>query len=98
MFGGPAAKLQLKFANEEALAKTLSMSGDGKAEVEMPLFAPNDDIKGSVLVAAKPGKGVEHLGLKVELIGQVRWSGLKWPWGRCELLRTGRGASALRHT
>ena len=84
MFGGPPAKLQLKFADEEALPKAMSTAGDGKSEVEMPVFAPNDDVKGSVLVAAKPGKAVEHMGLKVELIGQVRGA-RGGPRGRCEL-------------
>lgn len=58
---------------------TINLSGDhptkrvgsGATETELPIFSSTESVAGTVEVRTDPGKALEHLGIKIELLGQT---------------------------
>lgn len=47
----------------------MALKPDGKQSVEVPIYAGADDIRGALEI--KIAKKIEHIGIKVELIGEI---------------------------
>jgi vacuolar protein sorting-associated protein 26A/B len=58
------------FANADNL-RSVAVVNENKQQEKLYLFSNGDAIGGTVRVSVKPGKKVEHIGIKVELIGQI---------------------------
>ena len=50
--------------------KSVKIAGQSKNE-EMLLFGGHEAVSGTVEVVLPPGRTVDHLGIKIELIGQI---------------------------
>jgi hypothetical protein len=76
LFGfGSSTSIEVEFG-EQAASRRVSVPAlsDGNTRVELPLFMNLDNITGVVHVKIRPGKRLEHQGIKIELIGQVSFS------------------------
>ena len=51
--------------------RTASVKTDGGAVDTLPLFTSGDTLSGHVHLSPAPGKRVDHLGVKVEILGQI---------------------------
>ena len=69
LFGSPCT-IDVRFENQESLA-LVKYRNEQKEEEELVLFTGADPIVGQVHVNVKPGKKVEHIGIKIELVGQI---------------------------
>lgn len=67
---GKSAAIRIEFDDEAALPKRRMEGGDGKEQM-MPIFEGREPVRGRVFVDMPKGKKVEHLGVKIELIGVV---------------------------
>lgn len=65
---GSACDVAIRFQNEEHHPR-VAVGGDEKKEM-LPLFIGNAPVRGTVTVDLK-GKPLQHLGIKIELIGQI---------------------------
>eukprot|EP00744_Colponema_vietnamica_P006206 GILI01009021.1.p1 GENE.GILI01009021.1~~GILI01009021.1.p1 ORF type:complete len:298 (-),score=82.63 GILI01009021.1:138-1031(-) len=71
LFGfGSGCTVSVDLANNES-RKQVTVSRDGKTSERLPLFTDGEDIAGTVQVQLKPGKKLEHVGIKIELVGQI---------------------------
>lgn len=68
LFGSPC-DLSIRFADEESHPRVALLGIDEKRDM-LPLFMGTDPVKGSVSIDIK-GKPLAHLGIKIELIGQI---------------------------
>jgi len=70
-FGGTPLDLDITLSNQDQLRQVLGKNEAGEVE---PLFllTAGDNVVGTVVVKQK-GKKVEHLGIKIELIGQIEF-------------------------
>ena len=50
--------------------KSVKISGQPK-NVEMLLFAGYETVSGTVEIVLPPGRTIDHLGIKIEMIGQI---------------------------
>jgi len=66
-FGGskPSDRISISFDGDHPM-KTIP-----NGETQLPVFASNEPVSGSVEVRVDPGKKLEHLGIKIELLGQI---------------------------
>ena len=69
-FGGPSAKIEIELDNTEGLQKTIEVESDETKE-ELVIYSGADTIKGTVKVILPSGKKLEHVGIKIELIGTI---------------------------
>ena len=69
-FGGPSAKIEIELDNAEGLQKTIEVESDETKE-ELVIYSGADTIKGTVKVILPSGKKLEHVGIKIELIGTI---------------------------
>jgi len=70
LLGGQAARVCIRFA-DAATRQTLCVHGlDGRDE-EQYLFSTNDNICGTIDLEVSGSRKLEHVGIKVELIGQI---------------------------
>jgi len=71
LFGfGQAAEVNVEFKDQDNLRKVAMKNENGELE-NMYLFTHSDSVGGLVHVKIPKGKKLEHLGIKVELIGQI---------------------------
>jgi Vacuolar protein sorting-associated protein 26 len=64
-------KIGIKFRDSETRPKK-SVKVPGQAHLEeMVLFAGSDTVAGTVDISLPSGRALEHMGIKVEMIGQV---------------------------
>jgi hypothetical protein len=68
---GPAAKIDMIFDNCDGRATKTVDIAEGAEPVPLYIFSGEEDISGTVVVSVPPGKTFEHLGIKIELIGQI---------------------------
>jgi len=69
-FGGKSGdRISVTFAGDESRV-TKRISGDA-AGPALPVFASGESVTGTVELSVLPGKRLEHLGVKIELIGQI---------------------------
>eukprot|EP00946_MAST-07B_sp_MAST-7B-sp1_P000064 g64.t1 len=67
--GGPAAKVEIALDNDGDRKSIEVESEDAKQE--LMIYSGNDKVSGTVKVIIPSGKKLEHLGIKVEVIGTV---------------------------
>lgn len=70
-FGGTPLDIDIVLSNQDQLKQVLGKNEQNEVE---PLFllTANDNVAGTVQIKYK-GKKVEHLGIKIELIGQIEF-------------------------
>ena len=71
LFGfGPSAKVEIELAqNEKEKRKTITVDGPEGAKLELPIFTQGESIEGKVRVVLPPGKKLDHIGIRLEVIG-----------------------------
>jgi len=69
-FGGPSAKVEVELDNTEGLQKTIEVESEDTKE-ELFIYSGSDTVKGTVKVIIPSGKKLEHVGIKVELVGTI---------------------------
>jgi len=69
LFGNPC-DVDIVFKDQDKLSQ-VQVRNENKELETMYLFTGMDPIVGQVLVKLKPGKQVDHIGIKIELIGQI---------------------------
>jgi vacuolar protein sorting-associated protein 26 len=69
-FGGPPAKVEIELDNSDGAQKIIEVESDDAKE-ELIIYSGSDNIKGTVKVIIPSGKKLEHVGIKVELIGTI---------------------------
>ena len=75
-FGGSSASVAIEFKDDEDAVRHMKTLTDGDKETEIPIYVGSEGIRGTVTVQVPKGKKVEHLGVKVELIGLIgAWFG-----------------------
>eukprot|EP00611_Tribonema_gayanum_P023097 TRINITY_DN4792_c0_g1_i1.p1 TRINITY_DN4792_c0_g1~~TRINITY_DN4792_c0_g1_i1.p1 ORF type:complete len:300 (+),score=137.08 TRINITY_DN4792_c0_g1_i1:218-1117(+) len=67
----PGATVLLEFDGAERRPSRAPPPGDKKALERVPIFVGNEPVSGAVTVLVAPGKKVDHMGIKVEMIGQI---------------------------
>lgn len=68
-FGRSSDRIAVEFADEETRPKQSLSSASGGGF--LPVFASAEAVRGVVEIRVPHGKKVEHLGIKVELVGQI---------------------------
>jgi len=71
---GKSCSVQLEFlptADGETPIRKTTVKGKRGEKEELPLFSNKDTIRGTVKIIPIPGKRVEHLGVRVQLLGQI---------------------------
>ena len=73
LFGfGPSAKVEIELAqNEKEKRKTITVDGPEGAKLELPIFTQGESIEGKVRVVLPPGKKLDHIGIRLEVIGII---------------------------
>jgi len=69
LFGSPA-DIEINLDDVANRPKVTVTHAKNRTE-ELPRYIGNEDVKGSVCIKPKDGKRIEHLGIKIELIGQI---------------------------
>ena len=67
--GGPAAKVEITLDNSDG-RKSIEVSSE-EAQQELMIYSGSDKVSGTVKVIIPSGKKLEHLGIKVEVIGTI---------------------------
>eukprot|EP00208_Stichococcus_sp_RCC1054_P007891 CAMPEP_0206152146 /NCGR_PEP_ID=MMETSP1473-20131121/39179_1 /ASSEMBLY_ACC=CAM_ASM_001109 /TAXON_ID=1461547 /ORGANISM="Stichococcus sp, Strain RCC1054" /LENGTH=516 /DNA_ID=CAMNT_0053549703 /DNA_START=223 /DNA_END=1773 /DNA_ORIENTATION=- len=69
---GSVASVQLEWRTRDGSApQTVTLRGRGAETETLPLFTNKDSIVGDVKATPIPGKKADHLGIRVQLIGQI---------------------------
>ena len=69
---GPSAKVEIELAqNEKEKRKTITVDGPEGAKLELPIFTQGESIEGKVRVVLPPGKKLDHIGIRLEVIGII---------------------------
>ena len=68
---GAACEIDITFTDEENLTRVEVAKEGGKGTEELCLFTNNEDVSGVIELVPAGGKTLDHLGVKVELIGQI---------------------------
>ena len=73
LFGfGPSAKVEIELAqNEKEKRKTITVDGPEGAKLILPIFTQGEAIEGKVRVVLPPGKKLDHIGIRLEVIGII---------------------------
>ncbi|KMZ76526.1 Vacuolar protein sorting-associated protein 26B [Zostera marina] len=66
----PPCQIDIKF-NDENTRKKVSIKKENGQMALVPLFQSKENITGEVIIAPYTKKNVEHLGVKIELLGQI---------------------------
>jgi len=69
---GASADIKIEFRNQDKLQKVGVKNENGEVE-DLYLFTGTDDICGSVSVDIPKNKKIEHIGMKIELIGLIEY-------------------------
>ena len=71
--GGPAAKVEIALDSDGGGRKTIEVEsgGDESAKQELLIYSGGDKVSGTVKVIVPSGQKLEHLGIKVEVVGTV---------------------------
>jgi len=67
---GATADIDIDLANKSSLQQVMGKNENGDP-LPLYLFTGNDNITGTVTISLKQGKKLEHIGIKIELIGQI---------------------------
>jgi vacuolar protein sorting-associated protein 26 len=75
LFGfGPSAKVEIELAGTADGEKRKTIKVDGGADntkMELPIFTHGESIEGTVRVVLPPGKKMDHIGIRLEIIGII---------------------------
>jgi hypothetical protein len=73
MFGfGASASVEIVFdGSEKRPKKTVKGATDGAEEQSFEIYQGHEPVSGTCKIVLPPGKKVEHLGIKIEMIGQI---------------------------
>ena len=75
LFGfGPSAKVEIELAGKADGEKRETIKVDGGADntkMELPIFTHGESIEGTVRVVLPPGKKMDHIGIRLEIIGII---------------------------
>ena len=75
LFGfGPSAKVEIELAGKADGEKRKTIKVDGGADntkMELPIFTHGESIEGTVRVVLPPGKKLDHIGIRLEIIGII---------------------------
>ncbi|XP_006664040.2 vacuolar protein sorting-associated protein 26A-like isoform X2 [Oryza brachyantha] len=66
----PPCDIAITFSDARS-RKQIAVKNDSGRTVMVPIFQSLETISGEVSVAPVPGKRIEHLGVKIELLGQI---------------------------
>ena len=70
IFGfGPSAKVEIELAGQDDRS-LITVDTEEKKE-ELPIYSGDDVVSGTVRVIVPSGKKLEHVGIKIELIGAI---------------------------
>ena len=70
-FASNPTSIYVKFnGNDWRTKKSVKVTNQSKNE-EMLLFAGHEAVAGTVEVVLPPGRTIDHLGIKIEMIGQI---------------------------
>ena len=69
-FGRQGERIDIQFDGDASRPKRSLSPGNPNAAI-LPVFQSSETVAGKVEIKAPPGKKVEHMGVKIELIGQV---------------------------
>ena len=67
---GKGDRITVNFAGSD-VRPTKRISGDASTGPAVPVFASGEPVKGMITIEVTPGKRMEHLGIKIELVGQI---------------------------
>jgi vacuolar protein sorting-associated protein 26 len=73
LMGGNAVDIDIHLKDAENYPQCMGKNENGEKELQY-LFTANDTIAGTCSIRLKGNKKVEHLGIKIELIGQIELS------------------------
>jgi len=76
LVGGPQARVNIKLTGIDQRMKKEMSSGRGTTHL-LPLYQAHEGVGGIVEVILAPGKKLEHLGIKIELVGAIEVRGQK---------------------
>ncbi|CAM9468496.1 unnamed protein product [Ectocarpus sp. 6 AP-2014] len=72
LFGfNPGVTILVEFDHIDKRPTKPSTPGDRRASEALPIFEGSEAVSGTATVLVAPGKKVDHLGIKAELIGQI---------------------------
>jgi len=72
LFGfGPSAKVEIELKGADDREKITVENGPEKKKSELLIYKGGDAVEGTVKVVLKPGKKLEHIGIRLELIGLI---------------------------
>jgi vacuolar protein sorting-associated protein 26 len=69
-FASSSPKIYVKFDGHDRKKKSVTISGQSKTE-EQFVYNGQEVVSGSVEIVLVPGKTLDHLGIKIEMIGQI---------------------------
>lgn len=67
---GPPCNVDIRFEDAETRKQAQVKRDNGQSDL-VPLFHGQESVAGEVRIEPLPGKKVEHMGVKVELLGQI---------------------------
>jgi vacuolar protein sorting-associated protein 26 len=74
LFGfGPSAKVEIEIASkgDGEKRKTITIDNTDGTKTELPIFTHGESIDGTVRVVLPPGKKLDHIGIRLEIIGII---------------------------
>jgi len=69
---GTSCEIRIEFKNQSDIKKVAMKNDNGELE-DLFMFIGNEDISGTVFVEVPKGKKIEHIGIKIEMIGLIEY-------------------------
>ncbi|GAB5036556.1 vacuolar protein sorting 26 [Nannochloropsis oceanica] len=70
LVSGPQARVNIKLTGVDSRLKKEMSSGKGTTHL-LPIYQTHEGVSGTVEIVLAPGKKLEHLGIKIELVGAI---------------------------
>lgn len=70
---GPTAELEIEL-KDGSVRPIVNIKGDETDLIPLPLYTGTDSISGTLNIRVPRGKKIEHLGVKISLIGQIEFA------------------------
>ena len=72
LFGfGAGAQIDVNFNPTESDATRAVVTQEGSEPEQLVIYQGHEPVTGNVSINVAPGKKIEHLGMKIEMIGQI---------------------------
>ena len=77
LFGfGPSSTVDVKLEGQDERPRHTLKGGSGKEDEAFLIYQREEPVRGVVVIDVPPGRSLDHLGIKVEMIGQIgAWLG-----------------------